>query len=230
MPVANALSDIYAVIAIGADLAADVVLATDPTQREMQLACRLLSEIVHLRREQVASRQTQQRLSELAEVDSLTGLANRRAWDIELQRRMSHSDGSDGTLCLMLLDLDHFKAINTTHGYTVADEVLRHVGSALQTSIRANDFAARIGGDEFAVLLPKIAAEHAETVVERIRTAALDGVGKDGEFKVTATAGLALRHPTDDAESLFSRADAHLRHGKVTGRNRSVASVERTKF
>ena len=218
-------SEIYGVIGIGAELAADVVLPDEPTERELQLACDLLYQIVQLRRERDASQHTQLLLTEMAELDGLTGLANRRAWDAQLAGRMKRVNDADSTLCLGLLDLDNFKEVNTTHGYAVADQVLQQAGNALKAGVRAEDFVARIGGDEFGVLLSNISAERAEAVVERIRASIGPALERTGLVVVTATAGLAVRQQSHDAETLFAAADANLRQGKSAGRNQTVAST-----
>ena len=228
--VQQASPGIYAVIGIGAGFAADVVFADDPTEHELQLACDLLYEIVQLRRERAASHAKQQMLTQMAELDGLTGLANRRAWDAELARRMICGNDTDSPLCLALFDLDHFKEVNTAHGYPVADKVLQQVGRALKASVRADDFVARIGGDEFGVLLSNISAERAEAAVERIRAGIEPALEQSGLVIVTATAGLASRQPSQDAATLFSVADTNLRRGKSAGRNRTVASTERDCF
>lgn len=217
--------EVYGVIGIGAEFPADVVLSDNPTERELQLACGLLYEIVQLRREREASQQTRQLLTQMAELDGLTGLANRRAWDAELAERMNRVDDADSTLCLALFDLDHFKDVNTAHGYAAADKVLQQAANALQAGVRSGDFVARIGGDEFGVLLSNIAANRAAAVVERIRARIESSLERTGLIVVTATAGVAIRQHNVDAETLFAVADANLRHGKSAGRNQTVASM-----
>ncbi|MBC8355008.1 MAG: GGDEF domain-containing protein [Planctomycetes bacterium] len=219
-------SGIHGVIGIGGNLAADVAMPDEPTERELQLACGLLFEIVQLRRERAASQQTQQKLTELAELDALTGLANRRAWNSELARRMQHACGESEGVCLALFDLDHFKEVNTAHGYAAADEVLRQTGIALKASVRSGDLVARIGGDEFGALLANISVERAEAVVERIRSSIASALKEAGAVVVTATAGFAIQNQHDDSETLFAVADNNLRAGKVRGRNRTVASTQ----
>ncbi|HUG69223.1 MAG TPA: GGDEF domain-containing protein [Pirellulaceae bacterium] len=222
-PTCELARDHYGLIAIGVELPADVAFSETPTERELRLACDLLYKIVQLRRERAASQHTHRLLTEIAELDALTGVANRRAWDAELARRMTQLDG-DATICLALLDLDHFKDVNTLYGYAAADKVLQQVGNALKASVRSEDFVARIGGDEFGVLLSGISADRAETIVERIRTSIEPSLKRAGVTVVSVTAGLAVRQPDEDAEELFAAADANLRHGKAAGRNRTIAS------
>jgi diguanylate cyclase (GGDEF)-like protein len=216
--------DLHGVIAIGVEMPADVTFSEPPSARELRLACDLLYKIVQLRRERAASLHTQKALTEMAELDALTGVANRRAWDAELARRMTQPSG-DTALCLALFDVDHFKEVNTLHGYAAADKVLQQVGNAIKASVRSHDFVARIGGDEFGVLLSYKAADRAERIVERIRASIESSLKRAGVIVVTATAGLAVRGPDDDAEKLFAAADANLRHGKAAGRNQTIAST-----
>jgi diguanylate cyclase (GGDEF)-like protein len=222
----NRLDENCGIVAIGIELTADVVFAGQPTGSELRLACRLLSEIVQLRRERHASQQKEQRLLEIAERDALTGLANRRAWDAELVRRAIRLSGEEQTVCLALFDLDHFKDINTKHGYAVADQVLQLAGRTLQSSVRSADFVARIGGDEFGALLSNLAPGSAEAVVDRIRRSIERALVHADTVVVTATAGLAAWKQGDDASIPFELADLNLRRGKAVGRNRTVASNE----
>lgn len=222
--ICEASKKLFGVIMVGGKTQADVVFPDDPQDRELRLASDLLFKIVRLRRERVASQQTQQMLTELAELDALTGVANRRAWDSELARRMNHERSGDGKLCVALLDLDHFKEINAAQGYATADLVLQRVATALKTSVRANDFVARIGGDEFGILLSNVTAEQARVVVDRIRESVTAATSSVGEFAVTATAGLAIRTTSTGSQDLFDLADRCLRQGKADGRNRTIAS------
>ncbi|MCA9124831.1 MAG: GGDEF domain-containing protein [Planctomycetaceae bacterium] len=214
----------YGLIAVGEETAADVVFPYDPSSSELRLACDLLYKIVRLRRESISNQQAQRRLMELAEQDALTGLANRRAWDEELMRRMSRDFDEDENLCLAILDLDRFKEINTQHGYATADKVLRQVAESLKSNVRDHDYVARIGGDEFGVLLSNLAPEFGHTVVDRLRLEISAAGQRIGNFSVTATAGLAMRKPGDSCETLFELADANLRRGKIAGRDQTFAS------
>ena len=129
-------SDDPGIVRIGAAGAADVRLPADCPAGELRLACRLLAQIVELRRRERQSAEIQRKLSRQALSDPLTGLPNRRAWEAALKER---SAPTDGRLCLAILDLDHFKEINDLHGHVVGDEVLRAAGQAVCDNLRLGD-------------------------------------------------------------------------------------------
>ena len=152
--------------------------------------------------------------------DHLTGLGNRRYFQEALDREVARSQRADGDLSLVLLDLDHFKAVNDHQGHLAGDAVLEEVGRALTDAGRAYDIVTRIGGDEFAILLTGCGAEAAWTVAERARQKVWDVVGDRG---VSACAGVATA-PTDGCRprDLVHRADQALYAAKAAGRNRVV--------
>ncbi len=160
---------------------------------------------------------------QLATHDPLTGLCNRRHFDgladTEIARALRH--GRPLSLCM--LDIDHFKPINDRHGHACGDEVLRMVGRLLQAHARNEDVAARIGGEEFALLLPECGLDDATALAERLREAiaatAFDADG--GPLRVTASIGVASIGPGRDARApLLAAADAALYRAKSEGRNR----------
>ncbi|HEY4760292.1 MAG TPA: GGDEF domain-containing protein [Thermoguttaceae bacterium] len=212
------------VIRVGNDNPADVNLPADTSPRELQLACRLMGEIVHLRRSQHMIAQQQHRLYAEAFTDPLTNLPNRRAWDETLPKRLAAITDSL-CLCLAVFDLDYFKKINDDFGHTVGDEVLKSVAEAISASLRQGDFVARIGGDEFGLLLWLPEAGIAPTVVERIRSALPDFLAKNIGQRVTASAGLTVftgESSVTNPNVLFERADQSLRCAKQQGRDRTV--------
>ncbi|MCE9553679.1 MAG: GGDEF domain-containing protein [Planctomycetes bacterium] len=158
-----------------------------------------------------------------AHTDVLTGLANRRAFDIELSRRISQRQRQGTTLCLLIMDVDHFKVVNDTYGHHAGDAILKGIAEILASQIRLMDVAARIGGDEFVVSLPGSDMVEASLMAERVRTAignypfAFNGV----EHRITISIGLAESWADDDATSIFKRADSALYAAKENGRNLS---------
>jgi diguanylate cyclase (GGDEF)-like protein len=193
-----------AVVAIGGSGPADVLLPADATPREVTLAATLLGEIVRLRRERRESQRERRQVWQLAHTDPLTGIPNRRAWDQELPRRLQQARAAQRRLVLAIFDLDHFKLVNDRLGHAAGDEVLRHVGHTLQSSVRACDFVARVGGDEFGLLLADC---HAPAVV-------LERIVQALAANVAASVGYAEPGPDDTAATLFERADAALRRAK----------------
>ncbi|PPK92406.1 diguanylate cyclase (GGDEF)-like protein [Kineococcus xinjiangensis] len=159
------------------------------------------------------------RLRAAASTDGLTGLANRRAFDEALAAELAQAESPAGTFSVVLVDLDHFKVLNDTHGHLAGDDALRAVGRLLQRSLREGATAARYGGEEFVVLLPGTDREDAVAVAERLRRGI--ATTEDGPVPVTASLGVAC-FPADgtDALSLLATADAALYAAKQRGRNR----------
>lgn len=223
------------VVRIGGEGPADAHLPADVSDRELRLACRLVAQIVHLRRKIRSRSAAHRRLAEQALRDPLTGLPNRRAWDQVLQERLTSGANPGRPLCLAILDLDHFKRVNDAHGHAVGDEVLRVVGESLQESLREDDFVARLGGDEFGLLLGAPDAVTSAAVVDRVRTALPSRLAQAATHFVTASAGFALvrAEGADNAstppalcKSLFAAADGALRQAKQQGRDRTVGAAE----
>lgn len=171
-----------------------------------------------------------QRAELLARLDPLTGLNNRRAfyditaplWSVALRH--------DHKLSVILLDIDHFKRLNDTHGHAFGDEVLRTIARTLENSIRAQDVAARWGGEEFILLLPQTDVDEAAVIAERLRNAVAGTTLRlnDTDIAVTVSLGVAqLNNQHHSLDDLISTADHYLYESKDKGRNRvSCAPVE----
>ena len=167
-------------------------------------------------------------LEKLALTDPLTGLANRRAFQEALEAELARVARHGRPAAVLLLDLDHFKAVNDTWGHAVGDEVLAGFAQILRRGCRRGDLAARIGGEEFALLLPATGLAPALAVGERIRRATeWRPLGRSAQVPVTVSVGVAstegLPAPPDTLE-LVPRADAALYRAKGEGRNRVVAA------
>lgn len=165
-----------------------------------------------------------QELERLASTDVLTGLANRRHFIRELEREWARADRGGRPPAVLLLDLDRFKVVNDTRGHLVGDEVLASVGRVLAEEVRPQDVASRFGGEEFAILFTDTPSMAAHAASERI-LAALRALPHRDEagvvFTVTASGGLADRHPSDATPSdLLMRADRALYAAKDAGRDR----------
>jgi diguanylate cyclase (GGDEF)-like protein len=161
--------------------------------------------------------------------DALSGLVNRRyALDL-LERAIAASRRSGQPLALLLLDLDRFKRINDEHGHAIGDAVIRCTGDVLQAAVRENEVAARVGGEEFAVVLPATGVDAARQAAERIRQrieSARVALPDGREVAVTTSIGLSMLQPGDRPESLLARADAALYRAKNLGRNRVELAPE----
>jgi diguanylate cyclase (GGDEF)-like protein len=158
-----------------------------------------------------------------ADHDHLTGAPTRRAFFDVAGRELARARRRGSSLGLLLVDADHFKRINDTHGHGVGDQVLRDLVQRILGVIRKNDYCARLGGEEFAVLLPDTAPETAMVVAERLR-AALDrsGQGTATIAPYTVSIGLAMLGLDEEFDSLMARADTALYAAKEAGRNRVV--------
>jgi two-component system, cell cycle response regulator len=161
---------------------------------------------------------------EMAVTDSLTGLYNRRYMASHLATLLDQGASQRGTSVLML-DLDHFKQVNDTHGHQAGDDVLREIGNRIVRNIRGIDMACRYGGEEFVVLMPDTDLESAEVVANRL----LQAIGGKpiaargaGELTVTCSIGCTASAAGDSAESLLKRADEALYQAKNSGRNQIV--------
>jgi diguanylate cyclase (GGDEF)-like protein len=171
-------------------------------------------------------RRANAQLTELAEMDELTGLANQRVFHNQLPRLLSLARRARIPLTLVLLDLDHFKQMNDTHGHAAGDAVLSRVGSVLGEGRRKEDLVARIGGEEFAIVLPGVDARGAMLVTDRLLANLRSlRIGEIGDANVTASAGLAVARSDDDAGTLFARADQALYAAKHAGRDRIVRAL-----
>jgi len=150
-------------------------------------------------------------VQEMARHDSLTGLPNRRALEEQLPQAMARARRARSPLCVAILDIDHFKDYNDTHGHLAGDEVLRACARAWDSALRAEDTIVRFGGEEFLVLLPDTSAEEAAEIIERLR--AKTPMGQ------SCSAGLACWDYTETIDDLLGRADKALYLAKASGRN-----------
>jgi diguanylate cyclase (GGDEF)-like protein/PAS domain S-box-containing protein len=154
-------------------------------------------------------RRAQSELERLANSDALTGALNRRAWDDALAHAIAHAEQVAEPLAIALIDLNDFKRVNDSLGHDSGDRLLEHAARAWQEQLRSGDLLARIGGDEFAVLLPDCAAADLASVVRRLKFALRHRAG--------CAIGTAVLSPGDGAAELMRRADAALYADKATG-------------
>jgi diguanylate cyclase (GGDEF)-like protein len=169
------------------------------------------------------------RLVDSSRMDSKTGLLNAGTWQREAALEITRAFRSRTPLAVAIADLDHFKAVNDTHGHLAGDQVLRAVADLVKAQMRAYDVAGRFGGEEFVVLLPHTRASQARQIAERIReqisqlAIPLDGPASVAPLRITISVGVAVADQTDRSlDELLAAADHALYQAKGSGRNRVV--------
>ncbi len=155
------------------------------------------------------------KLQALADTDALTEIPNRRSWQQRLDEVLERSPSLARGLCVALVDVDHFKELNDRAGHLAGDHTLRACAEAWSIVLRPQDTLARIGGDEFAVLLPDCALRDAHEIIERLRATT--------PANVTISAGLAEHRPGETREELLARVDDALYAAKSNGRNQLLS-------
>jgi diguanylate cyclase (GGDEF)-like protein len=160
------------------------------------------------------------RLGLLSTTDGLTGLSNRRAFQEKLKNEVSRSRRYDSPLSLILIDVDNFKRFNDTLGHPAGDKLLQTIAESLRHCIRDTDQASRMGGDEFAILLPNTRCDFAHHLAERARTAVLEQYRLAPE--ITLSIGVAELVDKMDGDALMAAADRALYEAKRKGRNQTV--------
>jgi diguanylate cyclase (GGDEF)-like protein len=162
-------------------------------------------------------RRQAEKLDDLAHTDALTGLPNLRAWNAGLRRGLRVAGRAGHPICLAVLDLDDFKAINDRDGHAGGDRLLKAATAAWMDVLRADDILARLGGDEFAILLADCDAHHAAALLDRLRRATT--------LTISCSIGVAQWDGSESTSSLLHRADAALYEAKHAGRDRIVAAA-----
>jgi diguanylate cyclase (GGDEF)-like protein len=167
-------------------------------------------------------------LRELSTHDELTGLANRRLLDVRLRMEVERSRRFGTPLTVLAIDIDHFKRLNDTYGHAAGDTVLASVAATLERGVRRVDVVARVGGEEFVVVLAKTDLEAAAGVAEKIRTrvAVTDVPGFEKKPRVTISVGVAELLEAEEPEDLLARADEALYAAKSAGRDRIEVALD----
>ena len=192
----------------------------------LKVTCQELEEKNAKLAEEIKRRQELEgELRRIADVDVLTGVASRRAFMIAAERGLEPSAGST-PLSVIAIDIDHFKQINDRYGHNAGDKVLGVIGEELRLECRTGDVVGRLGGEEFAILLPNTTLDSAAEIAERLRrrvSAAAISVTEVTRISVSASFGVAPHIPGDSCETLLARADACLYRAKKAGRDRVIA-------
>ncbi|MDY0135955.1 MAG: GGDEF domain-containing protein [Thiomicrospira sp.] len=166
------------------------------------------------------------RMRHLAATDELTGLANRRAFWKALNQQVQLSRQLQQPLCLVMLDLDYFKVINDEHGHAAGDHALRSVSRIMQNLCENHQLIGRLGGEEFAIILPACDLNQAQVFAEAIRVAIQNQAKHPQNGKqLTVSIGVTQANAQDSSDSLSAKADKALYQAKNTGRNRSCVEI-----
>ena len=167
------------------------------------------------------------RLIELIGTDALTGVVNRRAFETRLRREWRQAKRRDSTLALLMIDIDHFKLVNDSHGHLAGDVALQELAEIMRVTARETDVVARFGGDEFVILLPDTGWQGAMTFAERLRMNVDDHsfMVEGARLEITISIGVALARGTDpiSVDDLLEQVDRSLYKAKSGGRNRISA-------
>jgi two-component system cell cycle response regulator len=208
-------------------LGAHDYLSKPPSSRDEVLAT--VDRAVEKKRLKDANQRLQSELEALSRRDPLTGVLNRRALEEALGQETARAHRHGHALAMVMLDIDHFKRVNDTHGHPAGDQVLRSFAKVTSSVLREGDVLFRYGGEEFAVMLPHTGLEGALNAARRILCAVaatpFDVAGS--VLNITASAGVACLASAGDGAELIAAADAALYAAKNSGRNRAVASGPR---
>jgi diguanylate cyclase (GGDEF)-like protein len=188
--------------------------------------------VVETIRDITQQKRNQTELEKLANLDGLTGLINRRAFDRSLLMMCQKARSEGHALSLLMIDVDHFKGYNDSYGHQAGDDCLRRVAKQLADTLRPGDLAARYGGEEFAVILPHASLDAAMSVAKRlcdgVRAMGLEHLGNEGVGRVSVSIGVSSLDPGRmlPSETLIARADQALYQAKTSGRSKVCSSAD----
>ncbi len=199
------------------------VYTRDAARRFGEDDVRELEELTYRAAPAIENAQRFREARQLADLDALTGLHNRRYFHETLSRECARAHRYNRRLALIVFDLDNFKDVNDQVGHLGGDTVLSEAADRVREVIRTADIPCRVGGDEFAVILPESGIQQAEQLFARLQ-AAIGGrtLGQAGRLQISA--GLAELKPDDDSISFFERADEALYRAKDAGKGQSVTA------
>jgi diguanylate cyclase len=181
------------------------------------------ADITALKKNEKSLRQAHEAALKASRTDQLTGLPNRRHILGLLDEALAANEGRGYGLCVAVIDIDHFKAVNDAHGHEAGDLVLEHFARSCRERVRTQDHLGRTGGEEFLLLLPEVSLDHAVRIIDRIRDGFPPAVLGHSGFGLPCTfsAGVTEALPDDDRSSILRRADRALYAAKGEGRNRT---------
>lgn len=175
-------------------------------------------------------KEVEEQLRQMANLDPLTGIFNRRHFHVTADHEIDRATRHERLLSAMMLDVDRFKSINDTYGHACGDDVIRLIVDAIGKELRTTDVFGRVGGEEFAVLLPETDLQSTVLIAERIRRRISDlRVERGGELSLTISIGASAWHPGETSiEHMMERADQGLYKAKKEGRNRVMTIADET--
>lgn len=191
----------------------------------------LQGHLQHSQREIVQLKNELERARIEALTDPLTGVLNRRGFELSFSRIMGDPEMQQKPMSLIMLDIDHFKTINDTHGHLFGDRVIRAIASTLKANIKGQDAVARLGGEEFCLLLPATPIAGAHTLADKIRRMIERGRirrqdGKEEIGGITVSMGVTEFMPQETSETFVGRADQALYQSKKNGRNQVSLALQ----
>ncbi len=164
-------------------------------------------------------KKAKEKAENIAEIDDLTNIGNRRAFFRAGRTFIEHSKRTNDSLALIVMDMDYFKVINDSHGHSAGDEALVHIGKLLSSNVRTSDVCARIGGEEFGRLLPGTKLEGAVSLAEKLRRTIEESPLVFDSEEIPLTASFGVSTGTSDLDDLYRSADTALYEAKAAGRN-----------
>ncbi len=194
---------------------------------EVDAVCLLVYDVTDMASNRRQLERTNAQLKQLSQIDGLTGLFNRSTWEAFLHTEFERHNRYGSEAALVMLDIDHFKPVNDTHGHQAGDEVIRQISGLIKFNLRQPDIAGRYGGEEFAVILPETDLAGAECFAERIRAVVEQQPVQcaDKPLEVTVSLGVApLDTQCSSADDWLKAADEALYTAKEQGRNQVVVS------